>query len=101
VNGDIKNPLVLKEMFRFEKYLRTIPNLTHPQSVADLIAELNEQMFGRRAIPDTREGVANLWFFVEGNEVMDQLVAESPISGSLSKATRSWTNWLRTTIPKL
>jgi predicted RND superfamily exporter protein len=77
VNGDIKDPLVLKEMFRFEKYLRTIPNLTHPQSVADLIAELNEQMFGRRAIPDTREGVANLWFFVEGNEVMDQLVADN------------------------
>ena len=76
VNGDIKDPLILKEMFRFEKYLRTIPNLTHPQSVADLIAELNEQMFGRRAIPDTREGVANLWFFVEGNEVMDQLVAD-------------------------
>ncbi len=77
VNGDIKDPLVLKEMFRFEKYLRTIPNLTHPQSVADLIAELNEQMFGRRAIPDIREGVANLWFFVEGNEVMDQLVADN------------------------
>ncbi len=77
VNGDIKDPLVLKEMFRFEKYLRTIPNLTHPQSVADLIAELNEQMFGRRAIPDTREGVANLWFFVEGNEIMDQLVADN------------------------
>ncbi|MCK4355926.1 MMPL family transporter, partial [Candidatus Bipolaricaulota bacterium] len=77
VNGDIKSPLVLKEMFRFEKYLRTIPDLNHPQSVADLIAELNEQMFGRRAIPDTREGVANLWFFVEGNEIMDQLVADN------------------------
>ncbi len=77
VDGDIKDPLVLKEMFRFEKYLRTIPNLSHPQSVADLIAELNEQMFGRRTIPDTREGVANLWFFVEGNEIMDQLVADN------------------------
>ena len=77
VNGDIKDPLVLKEMFRFEKYLRTIPDLSNPQSVADLIAELNEQMFGRHAIPDTREGVANLWFFVEGNEVMDQLVADN------------------------
>jgi predicted RND superfamily exporter protein len=77
VNGDIKDPLVLKEMFRFQKYLRTIPGLTHPQSVANLIAELNEQMFGRRTIPDTREGVANLWFFIEGNEVMEQLVADN------------------------
>ncbi len=77
VSGDIKDPAVLKEMFRFEKYLRTIPHLNHPQSVADLIAELNEQMFGRRTIPDTREGVANLWFFVEGNEIMDQLVADN------------------------
>ena len=77
VSGDIKDPLVLKAMFNFEKYLRSLPDINDPQSVADLIAELNERMNGRHTIPDTREGVANLWFFIEGNEVMDQLVADN------------------------
>ncbi|RLC36726.1 hypothetical protein DRH29_03960 [candidate division Kazan bacterium] len=77
VSGDIKDPLVLRAMFKFEKYLRSLPDINDPQSVADLIAELNEQMNGRHTIPDTREGVANLWFFIEGNKVMDQLVADN------------------------
>ena len=77
VSGDIKDPLILKQMFNFEKYLRSLPDINDPQSVADLVAELNKQMNGRRTIPDTREGVANLWVFIEGNKVMDQLVADN------------------------
>lgn len=77
VSGDIKDPSVLKAMFNFEKFLRSLPDINDPQSVADLIAELNEQMNGHHTIPDTREGVANLWFFIEGNKVMDQLVADN------------------------
>ncbi len=77
VDGDIKDPLILKQMYMLEKYLRTLPDVNDPQSVADLIAELNEQLNDRRTIPDTREGVGNLWFFIEGNKVMEQLVAEN------------------------
>ncbi len=77
VSGDIKDPLVLKQMFKIEKYLRSLSDINEPQSVADLIAELNMQMNDRRTIPDTREGVANLWVFIDGNKVMDQLVAEN------------------------
>ena len=75
VRGDIKDPAVLKEMAKVEKYLETFPYVGKPQSIADLIAEMNDVMNGRRRIPDTREGVANLWFFLEGEEVMDQLVS--------------------------
>jgi len=77
VKGDIKDPLVLKQMYTLEKYLRTLPDVNNPQSVADLIIELNEQMNGRRTIPDTRDKVANLWVFIDGNKVMDQLVADN------------------------
>jgi len=77
VKGDIKDPLVLKQMYSLEKYLRTLPDVNNPQSVADLIAELNEQMNGRHTIPDTRDKVANLWVFIDGNKVMDQLVADN------------------------
>jgi predicted RND superfamily exporter protein len=77
IKGDIKDPLVLKQMYSLEKYLRTLPDVNNPQSVADLIAELNEQMNGRHTIPDTRDKVANLWVFIDGNKVMDQLVVDN------------------------
>ncbi|MCK5843715.1 MAG: MMPL family transporter, partial [Victivallales bacterium] len=76
VEGDLKDPFVLKEMLRFEKFLDARPNISDPQSIADLICEMNWVMNGHYTIPETREGVANLWFFIEGNEVLDQLITD-------------------------
>jgi predicted RND superfamily exporter protein len=45
-----------------------------PQSVATLICELNDVMNDRYTIPETEEGVENLWFFIEGNSILDQLI---------------------------
>ncbi len=74
VKGDLKDPFVLKEMLNFEKYLETQPNVNDPQSIADLICEINGVMNDHYTIPETREGVANLWLFIEGNEVLNQLI---------------------------
>ncbi len=74
IKGDIKNPFVLKEMIKIEKFLRSLQHVQHPQSIADLIGETNRMMNDRSAIPDTREGVGNLWFFLEGNEILDLMV---------------------------
>jgi predicted RND superfamily exporter protein len=74
ITGDMKNPFVLKEMRKLEKFMETVPYVNHPQSVADLICEMNKVMIHHYTIPDTREGVANLWFFIEGESVMEQLV---------------------------
>jgi len=74
VKGDIKDPFVLKEMVKFEKYLESLPDVNNPQSIADLICEMNRVMNGHYTIPETKEGVANLWFFIEGNEVLEQLI---------------------------
>ncbi len=74
VKGDIKNPFVLKEMIKIEKYLETLPDINNPQSVADLVCEMNDVMNDRYTIPETVEGVANLWFFLEGQDVLEQLV---------------------------
>ncbi len=74
VQGDIKNPFVLKQMRMAEKYLESLPDVNDPQSVADLICEMNRVMNDRYTIPPTEEGVGNLWFFVEGNEILDQMV---------------------------
>lgn len=76
VKGDLKDPFVLKEMIRFEKFLEAQPDIRNPQSIADLICEMNWVVNGHHTIPETREGVANLWFFIEGNEVLNQLITD-------------------------
>ena len=74
VKGDLKNPFLLKEMRRLEKFMETVPYVSKPQSVADLICEMNRVMNRHYTIPDTRQGVANLWFFIEGESILQQLV---------------------------
>jgi len=74
VKGDLKNPFVLKEMRQMEKFMETVPYVSKPQSVADLICEMNKVMNQHYTIPDSREGVANLWFFIESESIMEQLV---------------------------
>ncbi|MCK4396912.1 MMPL family transporter [candidate division WOR-3 bacterium] len=81
VKGDLKNPFVLKEILKFEKYLEAQPNVNDPQSIADLICEINGVMNDHYTIPETREGVANLWLFIEGNEVLNQLINSQATEG--------------------
>ncbi|MCK4330295.1 RND family transporter, partial [candidate division WOR-3 bacterium] len=81
VKGDLKDPFVLKEMLKFEKYLQAQSNVNDPQSIADLICEINGVMNDHYTIPETREGVANLWLFIEGNEVLNQLINNQATEG--------------------
>lgn len=81
VKGDLNDPFVLKEMLQLEKFLDAQPDIHDPQSIADLICEMNWVMNDHHTIPETREGVANLWFFLEGNEVLDQLVTRGASEG--------------------
>ena len=81
VRGNLKDPQVLKEMLRFEKYLATLPDVNSPQSIADIIVEMNDVMNDHRTVPDTREGVANLWLFIEGNNVIEQMINSTATEG--------------------
>ncbi len=90
VQGDLKNPFVLKEMRRLEKYLRNVPDVSKPQSVADLICEMNRVMNGHYTVPETREGVANLWFFIESENIMEQLVNPDATEGIVQATLASW-----------
>jgi predicted RND superfamily exporter protein len=91
VHGDMHDPLVLKEAWAFQKFLETIPAVNHPQSIASLLAEMNHVMNGRYCIPDTREEVDNLWFFLEGEETLEQLV-DSERSWGLIQANMASVN---------
>ncbi len=74
INGDIRDPLVLKQMLKVEKYIQALPEVESTQSLADLIAELNNIITGRWAIPETRDQVTNLLFLLEGEEILSRLV---------------------------
>ncbi len=74
VKGNIKNPAILEEMRLVERKLEVIPNVNKPQSIADLICEMNRVMNGRYVVPDSKEGVGNLWFMLEGQNILSQMI---------------------------
>lgn len=74
-SGEAKDPAVLKQLQRAENFAYTISGTTKSTSVADYIAELNWNMNDVYAIPDTAGAVANLWLFIEGRDMMKQMVA--------------------------
>jgi len=74
ITGDILEPSVLSRIKEIEEFLRTQPGVYHPQSIVDLIEEMSYVIGEGRNIPDTRDKVSNLWFLLEGEEMVRQMV---------------------------
>ena len=74
VKADIQDPVVLKQMKEMQEFLESQGDVHKPQSVADLIEEMNDVMGEGKVIPDSKYKVSNLWFLLEGEEIMSQLV---------------------------
>ncbi len=75
--GDMQNPEVLKTMIKTEKYMKQFPDITTTQSVADLIEQMNDVMGEGKKIPDEQAKIEQLWFLLEGQDIMSQLVSEN------------------------
>lgn len=73
VKGDIQDSTVLKEMKKMGKFLES-QGAHNSQSVADLIEEMSDAMGDGKTIPDTKDKVSNLWFLLEGEDILSQLV---------------------------
>jgi uncharacterized protein len=74
IKGDIQDPQVLTEMKKLQNYLDSQPDIKNAQSVADFIEELNDCMGEGKKIPDSRDKVSNLWFLLDGEEIIKQMV---------------------------
>jgi predicted RND superfamily exporter protein len=74
--GDIQDPEVLKMMIRTEEFMREDPNISSAQSVADLVELMNDAMGEGEKIPDERAKVEQLWFLLDGQDVMQQMVSD-------------------------
>ncbi|MCE5301387.1 MAG: MMPL family transporter [Spirochaetia bacterium] len=79
--GDVQNPALLRQMRKTDKYLETVEGMANPQSVSMMIAEMDDIMEGGRRIPDSREKVVNLWFMLEGQDMVNRLVSPDLNSG--------------------
>ncbi len=86
VKGEIEDPAVLTEMKKVQDFLKSLEHVSNPFSIVDLIMELNAAMGEGQQIPDLTEKVSNLWFFIEGEETVSQLV-NSDKSEALIQAT--------------
>jgi uncharacterized protein len=75
-SGDIQSPVVLREINRFSKFIASMDEVNNPNSITDMVNELNDVMDDKKTVPDTKDKVTNLWFLIEGQELLPQLVNE-------------------------
>ncbi len=75
-NGDIQSPDVLKMMIQTENYMKEFSAIDGTQSIADLVEEMNDVMGEGKKIPDERAKIENLWFLLDGQDIMPQLVSD-------------------------
>ena len=75
-DGDVQSPEVLKTMIKTEQFMKQDPNISITQSVADLIEQMNDAMLEGEKIPDDRTKIEQLWFLLDGQDIMPQLVSE-------------------------
>jgi len=74
--GDIQNPEVLNKILETEAYMKINPGIEKTQSVADIITEMSGALGQGKKIPEVKEMVEQLWFLIEGNENLKNLVSD-------------------------
>jgi len=76
VNGNIQSPEVLKMMKKVQDFMEQNEYIKQTQSVADLIEEMNDVMGEGKKIPDAEDKIQQLWFLLEGQDIMEQMVSD-------------------------
>lgn len=74
VQGDVRDPVILREMASAQAYADSLPMAANTSSMATMIAETNQVLNGRFALPDTSPEVENLWALVEGQKGVNHFV---------------------------
>jgi len=74
--GDIQSPEVLKMMIKTENYMKEFSEIDRTQSIADLVEEMNDVMGEGKRIPDEKAKIEQLWFLLDGQDIMPQLVSD-------------------------
>ncbi len=89
--GDMQSPEVLKLMKKTGDFMETDHNINTTQSVADLIEEMNNAMGESKKIPDDKAKIEQLWFLLDGQDIMPQLVSDELDKGIIQSKFASAT----------
>ena len=73
--GDMEDPALMQMENFVENHLRSYELTDAFTSINGLIAEENWLMNGVFAVPETREGIANLWLLLEGEPLLRTFVS--------------------------
>ena len=74
--GDMQNPEVLNLMIKTGEYMEKSSFISKTQSIANLIEEMNDAMGEGKSIPKNQEQIEQLWFLLDGQDIMSQLVGD-------------------------
>lgn len=74
--GDMQSPEILKMMKKTGEFMETDPNVSTTQSVADLVEQMNDAMGEGKSIPNEKSKIEQLWFLLDGQDIMSQLVSD-------------------------
>ena len=75
VKGDIQNLKTLQIIDSIQQYIKSINHITHTLSVVDILKEMNNVMGEGKRLPNNQDKIYNLWFLMEGQDILAQLVA--------------------------
>jgi len=76
VRGDISDPATMGRIQRLTDLLEGSGAFGDVRSVAQVVSFVSKGMTGLASIPKTREGLGNLWFFLEGSRDLRSLVTD-------------------------
>ncbi len=81
LSGDVQSPAALMMMEKVQDFMAGFAYIPYSQSVADLIKQMNDVMGEGKQIPDDEAKIVQLWFLLEGQEIMEQLVSHDLSEG--------------------
>jgi predicted RND superfamily exporter protein len=87
--ANMQSPKVLKTMIQTSEYMEKSPDVYTSMSIAKLIAEINLNITNTREIPNKIEQIEQLWFLLEGNEVLNRFVNEDLTEGIIISKFKS------------
>lgn len=87
--GNMQSPAVLKKMLETSAYMEESPEVYTSMSIAKLIDEINYNFTDSRTFPQEIEQIEQLWFLLDGNEVLPRFVNEELTEGIIISKFKS------------
>ncbi len=83
VDGDMRDPGVLRTVAAFEDRLVRVPGVTHVESFTKVMALVNEGLTGKRVIARTRDGISQQSFLAEATDPAVKLLVDTGRTGTV------------------